>query len=161
MLLISHGSSCQHYLDSLVTRSSKHFMKKIASECDIASEHYRSLVVCLHSALEWFKYNMNPEHIFTYQTIIQRILELWCYYNRQWIQYQLPDTWTSRDVMAKKLVLVGISHAVWGPLLAKQNVLLQYNWSLVKVINKASAKPAIVMHLLRCLWLSMLTMTLP
>ena len=93
----------------------------------------------------------------TYQAIIQTdVSGSWgccAIYNHQWIQYQWPDTWTSRDIMAKELVPVVLSCAVWGPLLAKQNVLLQCdNLSLVKAINKGSAKPAIVMHFLRCLW---------
>ena len=55
--------------------------------------------------------------------------------------------------MAKKLVPVVLSCAIWGPFMAKQLVLLQCdNLSLVTAINKGSAKPSIVMHLLRCLW---------
>ena len=55
--------------------------------------------------------------------------------------------------MAKELVPVVLSCAVWAPLLAKKNVLLQCdNLSLVTAINKGSAKAPIVMHLLRCLW---------
>ena len=42
---------------------------------------------------------------------------------------------------------------MWGPLLAKQTVLLQCdNLTLVTAINKGSAKATIVMHLLWCLW---------
>jgi len=55
--------------------------------------------------------------------------------------------------MAKELVPVVLMMAVWGPLLAKQSVLLECdNLSLVTSINKGAAKPPLVMHLLRSLW---------
>lgn len=74
-------------------------------------------------------------------------------YSHHWLQWQWPEIWISRDIMAKELVPVVLSCAVWGPLLARQNVLLQCdNLSLVAAINKGSAKTPIVMHLLRCLW---------
>ena len=74
-------------------------------------------------------------------------------FNHLWLQWQWSDTWAPRDIMAKELVPVVLSCAVWGPLLARQPVLLQCdNLSLVTAINKGSAKPPIVMHLLRCLW---------
>ena len=73
--------------------------------------------------------------------------------NHHWLQWQWPEAWTSKDIMAKELVPVVLSCAVWAPLLTKKNVLLQCdNLSLVIAINKGSAKAPIVMHLLRCLW---------
>ena len=58
-----------------------------------------------------------------------------------------------QDIMAKELVPVVIMVAVWGPLLAKQSILLQCdNLSLVTSINKGTAKQTLVMHLLRSLW---------
>ena len=55
--------------------------------------------------------------------------------------------------MANELVPVALMMAVWGPLLARQNVLLQCdNLSLVTSINKGTVKPPLVMHLLRNLW---------
>ena len=55
--------------------------------------------------------------------------------------------------MEKELVSVVLMMAVWGPLLARQNVLLQCdNLSLVTSISKGTAKPLLVMHLLRSLW---------
>ena len=55
--------------------------------------------------------------------------------------------------MVKELVPVVLSCAVWGSLLARQNVLLYCdNLSLVSAINKGSTKASIVMHLLHCLW---------
>jgi len=55
--------------------------------------------------------------------------------------------------MAKELVPVVLSFAVWDLSLVKQEVLLQCdNLSLVNAINKGSSKDPIVMHFLRCLW---------
>ena len=72
-----------------------------------------------------------------------------------WLQLRWPDEWASQDIMAKELVPVVLMMAVWGPLLARQNVLLQTvqsdNLSLVTSINKGTAKPPLVMHLLHSL----------
>ena len=55
--------------------------------------------------------------------------------------------------MAKELVPIIISCAVWGKSLAKKRVEFQCdNQSLVTAINKGTAKDTLVMHLLRCLW---------
>ena len=52
--------------------------------------------------------------------------------NHHWLQWQWPDVWASKDIMAKELVPVVLSCAVWALLLAKKNVLLQCdNLSLV------------------------------
>ena len=55
--------------------------------------------------------------------------------------------------MAKELVPIIVSCAIWGPILARKQTELQCNnQSLVSAINKCSAKDSTVMHLLRCLW---------
>ena len=73
--------------------------------------------------------------------------------NHHWLQWQWPDAWASKDIMAKELVPVVLSCAVWASLLKQKNVLLQCNnLILVTAINKGSAKAPIVMHLLCCLW---------
>ena len=55
--------------------------------------------------------------------------------------------------MAKELVPVVLLIAVWGPLLYRKHILLQCdNLGLVASINKGTAKPKLVMYLLRCLW---------
>ena len=55
--------------------------------------------------------------------------------------------------MAKDLVAIVISCAVWGTQLAKHSVLFQCdNMSVVLAIQKGSAKEPIVMHLLHVLW---------
>ena len=74
-------------------------------------------------------------------------------YNHRWLQLRWSDEWMHQHIMAKELVAVVIMVAVWGPLLAKQSILLQYdNLSLVTSINKGTAKQTLVMHLLRSLW---------
>ena len=55
--------------------------------------------------------------------------------------------------MAKELVPIIISCAIWGQNLAKKRVEFQCdNHSLVIAINKGTTKDTLVMHLLRCLW---------
>ena len=55
--------------------------------------------------------------------------------------------------MAKELVPILVSCAIWGPILARKRTEFQCdNQSLVSAINKGSAKDSTVMHLLRCLW---------
>ena len=61
--------------------------------------------------------------------------------------------WSSVNIMAKELVPIIISCAVWGPLLKQRSTEFHCdNQCLVAVINKGSSKDAVVMHLLRCLW---------
>ena len=56
--------------------------------------------------------------------------------------------------MAKELVPIILSCAVWGPYLTRRHVVFQCdNYSLVVAINKSASKDPLVMHLLRCLWL--------
>ena len=56
--------------------------------------------------------------------------------------------------MAKELVPIIISCAIWAPLLTHKEIQFRCdNQSLVSAINKASSKDSLVMHLLRCLWL--------
>ena len=55
--------------------------------------------------------------------------------------------------MAKELVLIVFSGAVWGPLFSKRSIKFHCdNRSLVDAINKGSSRDEMVMHLLRCLW---------
>ena len=55
--------------------------------------------------------------------------------------------------MAKELIPILLSCAVWGPALSKRRVLFECdNSSVVAAINKGSSKEVNVMHLLRCLW---------
>ena len=55
--------------------------------------------------------------------------------------------------MAKELVPIVISCAIWGPLLARKLVLFKCdNTGVVAAVKKGSAREPLVMHLLRTLW---------
>ena len=57
------------------------------------------------------------------------------------------------SIMAKKLVPIVLSCAVWGTSLSRYCTEFQCdNLSLAEAINKGSSKDVMVMHLLRCLW---------
>ena len=61
--------------------------------------------------------------------------------------------WIRMDIMAKELVPIVLSCAVWGPLILQKKLEFRCdNHSLVDAINKGSSKEPVVMHLLRCLW---------
>ena len=74
-------------------------------------------------------------------------------FNNLWFQLQWSTEWKPMDIMAKELVPIVLSCAVWDSLLPKK--ILEFkcdNQSLVEAINKGSSKEPVVMHLLRCLW---------
>ena len=71
----------------------------------------------------------------------------------QWLQWQWPQEWFPMSIMAKELVPIVFSCAVWGPQLSGRTILFRCdNSSVVAAVNKGTAKESIVMHLLRCLW---------
>jgi len=73
--------------------------------------------------------------------------------NSLWFQHAWLPEWSHISIMAKKLVPIIFSCAVWGSLLTKTPVGFQCdNLSLMEAINKGSSKDVMVMHLLRCLW---------
>ena len=62
--------------------------------------------------------------------------------------------WTNKTIMAKELIPIVLSIAVWGPYLKETSILLQSdNLSLVTANNKDSCRDAVVMYLLRCMWI--------
>ena len=72
----------------------------------------------------------------------------------QWVQLAWSTEWKRMDIMAKELVPIVLSCAVWGPLILDKKLVFRCdNNSLVGAINKGSSKEPMVMHLLRCLWL--------
>lgn len=72
---------------------------------------------------------------------------------KQWFQWPWPKEWSAVGIMAKELVPIVISCAVWGPHMSKRKVLFQCdNMSVVSAVQKGSAKEPVVMHLLRSLW---------
>ena len=55
--------------------------------------------------------------------------------------------------MAKELVPIVISCAIWGPLLSRRSILFKCdNTGVVAAVKKGSAREPLVMHLLRTLW---------
>ena len=71
----------------------------------------------------------------------------------KWLQWKWPNKWLSSTIMAKELVPIVLSCAVWGCELAKHSVCVQCdNFSVVAAIKKGAARETTVMHLLRCLW---------
>ena len=74
-------------------------------------------------------------------------------FNNHWLQLKWSTEWKRMDIMAKELVPIVLSCAIWGPLLPGKSLEFKCdNSSLVDAINKGSSKEPTVMHLLRCLW---------
>ena len=75
------------------------------------------------------------------------------YFQGQWFQLRWDSQWQPCSIMAKELVPIVLSTAIWGPQLARHRVLYQCdNLGVVSALHKGSAKDPIVMNLLRCLW---------
>ena len=71
----------------------------------------------------------------------------------RWLQLQWSPQWSEVHIMAKEILPIVLSCAVWSPILARRKVLFQCdNSSVVAALQKGSAKGNVVMHLLRCLW---------
>ena len=70
--------------------------------------------------------------------------------NGRWFR---PREWLPQAIMAKELVPIVISCAIWGPILSRKSVLFKCdNTGVVAAIKKGSAREPLVMHLLRTLW---------
>ena len=75
------------------------------------------------------------------------------YFHGRWFQLPWDKTWQHMGIMAKELLPIVISTAIWGPSLSGHKVLYQCdNSSVVAEIRKGSARDTIVMYLLRSLW---------
>lgn len=75
------------------------------------------------------------------------------YFNGRWWQWQWPPEWAPIAIMAKELVPIVLSCAVWGPQLSRKSILFQCdNTGVVAAVNKGSARDTLVMNLLRSLW---------
>ena len=75
------------------------------------------------------------------------------FFEGNWFQWQWPDEWINVSIMARELVPITFSCAVWGPKLSKARVLIQCDYlGLVAAISKGSSQDKDVMRLLRCLW---------
>ena len=83
------------------------------------------------------------------------------YLHGRWFLLPWDETWQHASIMAKELLPIVISTAIWGPSLSGHKVLYQWgNSNVVAAICRGSARYTIVMHLLHNPWLLLLTMML-
>ena len=74
------------------------------------------------------------------------------FFEGKWRQWQWPEEWLPIPIMAKEMVPIVLSCAVWGRQLAHKTVLFQCdNTGVVAAVKKGTAKEELVMHLL-CSW---------
>ena len=75
------------------------------------------------------------------------------YLGGSWFKWQWPPEWLPVAIMAKELVPIVLSCAVWGRHMVRRVVLFQCdNASVVSAVKKGSSIDPLVMRLLRCLW---------
>ena len=75
------------------------------------------------------------------------------FFEGRWFQWQWTQEWLPIPIMAKEMVPIVLSCAVWGRQLAHKTVLFQCdNTCVVAAVKKGTAKEDLVMHLLRSLW---------
>ena len=95
----------------------------------------------------------DPPPQFVIQTDASGSWACGAFFQGRWLQWKWPKVWLPIPIMVKEMVPVVLSCAVWGPLLARKTVLIQYdNTGVVAAVKKGSAKEELVMHLLRALW---------
>ena len=103
------------------------------------------------SLLQMADYPLPPQY--TIQTDASGTWGCGAYFQGRWLQWQWPQEWLPSTIMAKELVPIVLSCAVWGPLLNRKTVLFQCdNTGVVAAVQKGSAKEATVSYLLRVLW---------
>ena len=74
------------------------------------------------------------------------------FFDSEWLQLPWDDNWNGANIIAKELLPIVLSTAVWGPQLQRHQVLYQCdNSSAVAAIKKGSARDVVVMQLLRSL----------
>ena len=77
----------------------------------------------------------------------------WAFFEGKWLQWQWPIEWRTMSIMAKELVPIILSCAVWVTKLSRAKVLFQCdNLGLVAAISEGSSQDKDVMCLLRCMW---------
>ena len=75
------------------------------------------------------------------------------FFSGEWLQWQWTSEWAPVAIMAKELVPIILSCAVWGPQMSRKSVLFQCdNTGVVAAIKKGSSKEDRVMQLLCALW---------
>ena len=75
------------------------------------------------------------------------------HFNGKWILLPWSADWAPISIMAKELVPILLSCAVWSRMLSKRKIEFKCdNRSVVEAVKKGSSKDTMAMHLLRCLW---------
>ena len=165
--ILSLVGSLQHA--SKVVRPGRTFTARMYSTAARVKElyHFTRLNKDFQSDLHWwytFINNWNglsflrlaqhqPTFDYQIQTDASGAWGCGAFFGSQWFQLPWPAEWSTVGIMAKELVPIVISCAIWGPSLTRKRTEFQCdNMSLVTAINKGSAKDTTVMHLLRCLW---------
>ena len=165
--ILSLVGSLQHA--SKVVRPGRTFTARMYSTAARVKElhHFTRLNKDFRSDLHWwytFINNWNglsflrlaqhqPTFDYQIQTDASGAWGCGAFFGSQWFQLPWPAEWSTVGIMAKELVPIVISCAIWGPSLTRKRTEFQCdNMSLVTAINKGSAKDTMVMHLLRCLW---------
>ena len=75
------------------------------------------------------------------------------HFNGRWLQFPWSEEWAPTSIMAKEMVPILLSCAVWRSMLSKRSIEFKCdNRSVVDAIKKGSSKDVMAMHLLRCLW---------
>ena len=113
------------------------------------------LVVGISAELEWSQFTLLHNHYISGFLYTDASGSWGCgaCFDRQWLQWQWPPQWPPILIMAKELVPIVLSCAVWGPQLARCTVLFRCdNTGVVAAVKRGVAKEDSVMHLLRYLW---------
>jgi len=75
------------------------------------------------------------------------------HFNGNWFQLHWSSDWHSIGIMAKELVPIALSCAVWNKALSKHKMEFRCdNLGVVEVTKKGSSNDPMTMHLLCCLW---------
>ena len=75
------------------------------------------------------------------------------YFSGSWLQLHWSAEWSPIDIMAKELVPIVLSCAVWNRTLSRHSIEFRCDsLGVVEAVKKGSSKDSVTMHLLRCLW---------
>ena len=125
--LLHHSTKVIHHGRSFVSRMYVTAAK--VKELDYYTRlniNFRSdLPRWLHSLFRW----NTTIHTFNFSIHTNTSGTLGCgaVFGNQWLQWKWPLEWQPIGIMAKELVPIVLSCAVWGPQLAKQSVLFHYD----------------------------------
>ena len=75
-------------------------------------------------------------------------------YSGEWFQFQWPKAWEHVHITVKELLPIVVSCAVWGHMWCGCSIkCLCDNAAVVAIVKSGTPKDALVMHLMRCLFL--------